>query len=106
VGNDSRESLGDKETGAVTALPIWINFMRAAIAGKDDEQFPGDENGPLNGADMTPPANLPAQASAAKAAWPARQRTLVVKPALASPQKPTTKPANKTGVKPALTSNR
>ncbi|MGA2752760.1 MAG: PBP1A family penicillin-binding protein [Terracidiphilus sp.] len=43
VGNDSRESLGDKETGAVTALPIWINFMRAAIAGKDDEQFPGDE---------------------------------------------------------------
>ncbi|HEY1806172.1 MAG TPA: PBP1A family penicillin-binding protein [Terracidiphilus sp.] len=43
VGNDSRESLGDKETGAVTALPIWIDFMRAAIAGKDDEQFPGDE---------------------------------------------------------------
>jgi penicillin-binding protein 1A len=106
VGNDSRESLGDKETGAVTALPIWINFMRAAIAGKDDEQFPGDENGPLNRADITPPAKLPAQASAAKAAWPARQRTLVVKPALASPQKPTTKPANKTGVKPALTSNR
>ena len=26
------------------ALPIWINFMRAAIAGKDDEQFPGDED--------------------------------------------------------------
>jgi penicillin-binding protein 1A len=43
VGNDSRESLGNKETGAVTALPIWINFMRAAIAGKDDEQFPGGE---------------------------------------------------------------
>jgi len=45
VGNDSRESLGEKETGAVTALPIWINFMRAAIAGKDDEEFPGDEPG-------------------------------------------------------------
>jgi penicillin-binding protein 1A len=44
VGYDSRESLGNKETGAVTALPIWINFMRAAIAGKDDEQFPGDED--------------------------------------------------------------
>ncbi len=42
VGYDSRESLGNKETGAVTALPIWINFMRAAIAGKDGEQFPGD----------------------------------------------------------------
>ena len=43
VGYDSRESLGNKETGAATALPIWINFMRAAIAGKDGEQFPGDE---------------------------------------------------------------
>ncbi len=43
VGYDSRESLGKKETGAATALPIWINFMRAAIAGKDGEQFPGDE---------------------------------------------------------------
>ncbi len=43
VGYDSRESLGKKETGAVTALPIWIDFMRAAIAGKNDEQFPGDQ---------------------------------------------------------------
>lgn len=45
VGYDSRESLGDKETGAVAALPIWINFMKAAIVGKDDEQFPGDQPG-------------------------------------------------------------
>ncbi|MGA3131867.1 MAG: PBP1A family penicillin-binding protein [Terracidiphilus sp.] len=43
VGYDTRESLGNKETGAVTALPIWIDFMRAAIAGKDDEKFPGDD---------------------------------------------------------------
>jgi len=43
VGYDSRESLGNKETGAVTALPIWITFMKTAIAGKDGEQFPGDE---------------------------------------------------------------
>ena len=46
VGYDSSESLGDKETGAVAALPIWIDFMKAAIAGKDDEQFPGEENEP------------------------------------------------------------
>jgi penicillin-binding protein 1A len=105
VGNDSRESLGEKETGAVTALPIWINFMRAAIAGKDDERFPGDEDGPQNSADITPPAKLPVQTSAAKAALPARQRAPVVKPALASPQKPTTKPANKAEVKHALRSN-
>jgi len=44
VGYDSRESLGKKETGAAVALPIWINFMRAAIAGKPDEHFPGEEN--------------------------------------------------------------
>ena len=43
VGYDSRESLGDKETGARTALPIWMTFMRAAIAGKPDERFLGDE---------------------------------------------------------------
>jgi penicillin-binding protein 1A len=106
VGNDSRESLGDKETGAVTALPIWINFMRAAIAGKDDEQFPGDEDGATPDiADSAPPAKLPVQASAAKATFPSQQRTAIVKPAFASPQRPTKKPANKAEVKPALTSS-
>jgi penicillin-binding protein 1A len=43
VGFDSRQSLGEKETGARAALPIWISFMRAAIQGKDDEQFLGDQ---------------------------------------------------------------
>ena len=42
VGYDNRVSLGEKETGAVAALPIWIDFMHAAIAGKPNEQFPGD----------------------------------------------------------------
>src|SRR5579885_3677344 len=42
VGYDNRQSLGEKETGARVALPIWIDFMRAAIAGKNDENFPGD----------------------------------------------------------------
>jgi penicillin-binding protein 1A len=45
VGYDSRESLGDKETGAKAALPIWMDFMKAAIAGKDGETFAGDGNG-------------------------------------------------------------
>jgi len=54
VGYDSRESLGNKETGAVAALPIWMNFMRAAIAGKDQEKFPGDdENIPLTRAALS-----------------------------------------------------
>jgi penicillin-binding protein 1A len=40
IGFDSRESLGPKETGAKAALPIWMDFMAAAIDGKDDEAFP------------------------------------------------------------------
>ena len=42
VGFDSRQSLGEKETGARAALPIWMQIMKVAIAGKNDEQFPGD----------------------------------------------------------------
>jgi penicillin-binding protein 1A len=42
VGYDSRQSLGDKETGAKAALPIWMTFMKAAIVGKDGEQFLSD----------------------------------------------------------------
>jgi penicillin-binding protein 1A len=44
VGFDSRQSLGEKETGAKAALPIWMTFMKAAIAGKDDEQFLADQD--------------------------------------------------------------
>jgi penicillin-binding protein 1A len=39
VGFDERKTLGAKETGAHAALPIWINFMSIAIAGKDPGQF-------------------------------------------------------------------
>ena len=42
IGYDDEESLGDKETGARAALPIWIEFMRAAIAGKPNEEFAAD----------------------------------------------------------------
>jgi penicillin-binding protein 1A len=45
IGFDDRQSLGPKETGAKAALPIWIDFMKAAILGKDDESFPS-ENAP------------------------------------------------------------
>ena len=44
VGYDSRESLGEKETGARAALPVWMDVMRTAIAGKDDEQFLGEQD--------------------------------------------------------------
>ncbi len=40
IGFDDRQSLGAKETGAQAALPMWIDFMKAAIAGKENEAFP------------------------------------------------------------------
>ena len=42
MGHDDRESLGDLETGAHAALPVWMDFMKAAIADKPNEMFPGD----------------------------------------------------------------
>ncbi|HZL26746.1 MAG TPA: PBP1A family penicillin-binding protein [Acidobacteriaceae bacterium] len=39
VGFDDRESLGEKETGAKAALPIWMDFMKVAVAGKPKESF-------------------------------------------------------------------
>jgi penicillin-binding protein 1A len=39
IGFDDRQSLGEKETGARAALPMWIDFMRAAIANKPNEVF-------------------------------------------------------------------
>jgi penicillin-binding protein 1A len=45
IGYDNRQTLGDKETGAHAALPIWMDFMKQAVAGKPDEMFPGDMRG-------------------------------------------------------------
>ena len=39
IGYDDRQSLGEKETGAKAALPMWMDFMRAAIANKPNEAF-------------------------------------------------------------------
>jgi penicillin-binding protein 1A len=39
IGFDEKRSLGAKETGARAALPIWMNFMNIAMAGKDPGQF-------------------------------------------------------------------
>ncbi len=40
IGFDDRQTLGKGEQGAKAALPMWIDFMKAAIVGKDDEVFP------------------------------------------------------------------
>ena len=141
VGYDSRESLGNKETGAVAALPIWIDFMRSAIAGKDDERFPADEeNAPLTRAALSktspaktnpprtalsrtalprtspsginpvrtgvaPLAKHPTPLATTQIDVPLRISAHPVKPALGPMQKPTTIPAKKSAVKPALPPN-
>jgi len=52
VGYDEKKSLGAKETGAHAALPIWMNFMIAAMSSKD---MAGKDPG-----DFQPPPNPPA----------------------------------------------
>ena len=40
IGFDDRQTLGKGEQGAKAALPLWMDFMKEAIKGKDDEAFP------------------------------------------------------------------
>jgi penicillin-binding protein 1A len=51
IGYDEKKSLGPKETGARAALPVWMQFMSAALAGRDPGQF-------------HPPPDLPPQSTA------------------------------------------
>ena len=39
LGYDEKKFLGAKETGARAALPIWMDFMKTALAGKDTGDF-------------------------------------------------------------------
>jgi len=39
VGFDEKKTLGNKETGALAALPIWIEFMKVALKGREREDF-------------------------------------------------------------------
>lgn len=39
VGHDQKVGLGEHEEGARAALPIWIDFMATALAGKPEEKF-------------------------------------------------------------------
>jgi len=38
IGFDEKKTLGEKETGSLAALPIWIDFMRVAIADPAQQQ--------------------------------------------------------------------
>ncbi len=91
VGYDSRESLGEKETGARAALPIWMNWMRAAIAATPHEAFPGEN---------LPPATVtPVENSA-----PNTEATLPKPgPVPAAPKNPPAPGAKTPGTRPAAT---
>ncbi len=39
IGYDEKKSLGAKESGARAALPVWMDFMKAVLAGKDPGEF-------------------------------------------------------------------
>jgi penicillin-binding protein 1A len=39
IGYDEKKTLGEKETGARAALPVWMQFMAVALAGKDPGEF-------------------------------------------------------------------
>jgi penicillin-binding protein 1A len=39
VGYDEKKSLGAKESGARAALPLWMDFMKVALDGKDPGEF-------------------------------------------------------------------
>jgi penicillin-binding protein 1A len=44
IGYDIKRSLGSAETGGRLALPIWVQFMRKALAGTESADFPVPEN--------------------------------------------------------------
>jgi len=41
VGFDNRQTLGKRETGARAALPIWMQFMKVALAERPQGSLPG-----------------------------------------------------------------
>jgi penicillin-binding protein 1A len=67
VGLDEKKSLGTNETGAVAALPIWMEFMKAYIDGRPDKTDPPTFEAPANivflSVDAATGAILPSESS-------------------------------------------
>ncbi len=51
IGYDEPKSLGGREFGATLSLPIWIDYMRAALAGKPEQIRPVPAGVTYNGQD-------------------------------------------------------
>jgi penicillin-binding protein 1A len=59
VGYDEKKPLGNGETGAQAALPIWMDFMRAYIDGRGDREMPPTFDAPGNIVFVTLDSGLP-----------------------------------------------
>jgi penicillin-binding protein 1A len=92
VGFDNRQSLGDKETGARAALPIWVQFMKVALADRPNEAF-STPNAPKKqiqvpvdtAGDAAPPPATPPAADTEPEAEPAPTRQRAPEPAVLEP---------------------
>ena len=89
VGFDDKQiSLGKKETGAKAALPIWLEFMQGALAGKPSVDFPNvvpleeqasEHHANVDTPDTAPTEDEPRRAPAEKpAVEPATKTTAAV----------------------------
>ncbi|MDE1156363.1 MAG: PBP1A family penicillin-binding protein [Acidobacteriaceae bacterium] len=64
--DDPAQTLGDKETGAKAALPMWMEFMKSAVADVPNEQF-STYNAPKRQLEVpVTPASSAAKTGAAK----------------------------------------
>jgi penicillin-binding protein 1A len=61
IGFDEKKSLGEKESGARAALPIWMDFMKVALAGKDPGDFEPPPAFPPSVAKIDTPDAAPAE---------------------------------------------
>jgi penicillin-binding protein 1A len=53
VGYDDHRTIGPRETGARAALPLWLDFMKKALDGKEPEDFAAPEGLVLRQIDAT-----------------------------------------------------
>ena len=116
IGYDDRQPLGEKETGARAALPMWMDFMRAAIANKPNEAFatagaPQKKlDVPLSSPVVKPAPkpeeedpDAPAREDVQKAAAPAPVKVAPANAAPASVPVPGSAPATEKPASPAVT---
>jgi penicillin-binding protein 1A len=85
IGFDDRQSLGKKETGARAALPMWMDFMKAAIVNKPNETF-ATAGAPKKKLDV--PVSKPGDAN------PSPEELVPKIPEDAAPDAPATRPAS------------